>query len=589
MITAGSLAFLLPFALAFLVVIPGLYDTTMTSRLALFPLLGALTFLAGRSGIGIRHLVAGAALSLAACLGFFIAPEPMTVVPYAVRWMSFGLMLAGFCGTISKWGLPRHLDGLTAAAAGVSLLMVVLGPDAVSGNPNRTGMLLSLGVVASLADGKRTRALLKCALILPGLIVSQFYISWLAALLGAAVLPAWKRFKVNPGWLIILILALQALFTSMPRLAHRTGPTVELRALVWRTSAVRGLAALPLGTGAGQARLTVYSDGGDELQNLAGADRRVDFLHSEPLTMFTEFGVAGLAMLVLFLTWVFRTRWEPLTAALISTFWLVFTTDLPLATPLGALPAALVVGGCLKPGRTVRIPVLVPALFTLASIPWAYTVSRGYAAMNHPGNPGKASEACRYIPFEERAFLNAGWAWLHAGSALEARNYSRRFIELYPQYHGGWELEAGVMAGLDRPAEAAAAFRRAFVLAPKGLRDRPLYALNGIPYSENSGDTLVLLGNTLAEAVPWHTEFPGIPDEGFADTALRHLALAMNLRSGDPGLAGALYARALILMGYDSGLSWSGFREEALRLYPIFSELVPDSQRVKVESLIATL
>ncbi|MFO7625873.1 MAG: hypothetical protein R6V62_01285 [Candidatus Fermentibacteraceae bacterium] len=561
----------------------------MTSRLALFPLLGALILLAGRGGIGIRHLIAGGALALAACLGLLTAHEPVTGVPYAVRWVSFGLMLAGFGGTTAKWGFGKHLDGLVAAAALVSLLMVILGADAVSGNSNRTGLLLSLGVVAALADGNRTRALFKCALILPGLLVSAFYISWLAALLGAAVLYTHKRFPVNPGWLLVLMMAGQALFTAMPLMARRIGPTVELRTLIWRTSATLGLNAFPAGTGTGQARLSIYTDGGGDLQNLAGADRRVDFLHSEPLTLFTEFGAAGLTMLALLLLWVFRTRWEPLTAALLSAFWLVFMTDLPLATPLGALPAAFVIGGCLKPGRTVRVPGFVPAALAVVSIPWAYTVIKGYGAMNHPENPRSASEACRYIPFEERAFLNSGWGWLRSGSALQAREYSQRFTELYPHYHGGWELQAGVLSQLNNPQASASAWRRAFVLAPVGLHDRLLFALNGIPHSENSGDTLVLLGNSLAGKVPWRIIYPEIPQEGYAETALRYLALAMNLRSGEPELAGELFSRAVILMGYDPGLSWSRFQEEALLCYPLFRDLVPGIHREKVESLIATL
>lgn len=575
--------------LAFFFVIPGLYDTTMTSRLALYPLLGALTLLAGREGIGLRHVIAGSSLALVACLGLLTAHEPVTGVPYAVRWVSFGLMLAGFGGTTTKWGLGKHLDGLVAAAALVSLLMAILGADAISGNPNRTGMLLSLGAVAALADGNRTRALVKCALILPGLLVSAFYISWLAVLLGAAVLFTHKRFPVNPGWLLVLMIAGQALFTAMPVMARRIGPTVELRALVWRSSVTLGLNAFPLGTGTGQARLSIYSDGGGDLQSLAGEDRRVDFLHSEPLSLFTEFGAAGLAMLALLLLWVWRTSWEPLTAALLSAFWLVFMTDLPLATPLGAIPAALVIGGCLKPGRTVRVPGLVPAALAVISVPWAYTVTRGYAAMNRPENPRSASEACRYIPFEERAFLNAGWVWLRSGSALEAREYSQRFVELYPAYHGGWELHAGVLGHLNNPQAAASAWRRAFVLAPEGLHDRLLFALNGIPHSENSGDTLVLLGNRLAEEIPWHNVYPEIPQEGYAETALRYLTLARNLMSGEPELSGALFARAVILMGYVPGLSWSRFQEEALHCYPLFRDLVPDAQREKVESLIATL
>jgi len=121
------------------------------------------------------------------------------------------------------------------------------------------------------------------------------------------------------------------------------------------------------------------------------------------------------------------------------------------------------------------------------------------------------------------------------------------------------------------------------------LNDRLLFALNGIPYSENSGDTLVLLGNRLACEIPWHTAFPAIPDEGHADIALRYLELAGNLRSVEPGLSGALFARAVILMGYYPGHAWSRFREEASRCYPLFRELVPVDQREKVEDLTATL
>lgn len=585
----GFWAFFLPFVLALFVVIPGLYDTTMTSRLAFYPLLGVLTLLAGRGGIGIRHLIAGAALALVACLALLQAPEPVTGVPYMVRWVSFGLMLAGFGGTTAKWGLGKHLDGLVAAAALVSLLMLILGADAISGNPNRTGLLLSLGVVAALADANRTRALVKCALILPGLLVSEFYISWLAVLLGAAVLFTHKWFPVNPGWLLIIMMTGQTIFTAMPMAARRIGPTVELRALIWRTSATLGLNAFPVGTGTGQARLSIYSDGGADLRNLAGAERRVDFLHSEPLSLFTEFGAAGLGMLTLLLLWVFRTRWEPLTAALFAAFWLLFTSDLPLATPLGALPAALVIGGCLKPGRSLRVPLVIPVTLTVLSIPWVFAVTKGYGAMNRPESTRSASEACRYIPFEERAFLNAGWVWLRSGSPLQARTYSQRFLELYPHYHGGWELQAGVLGQLNSPLESASAWRRAFVLAPEGLKDRLLYALNGLPNSENSGDTLVLLGNCLAEKIPWHIAYPEIPQEGYADIASRYMVLALNLRSGEPELAGALFARAVILMKDNPGQSWTRFREEVLQCYPLFRDLVPDAQREKVESLIATL
>ncbi len=583
---AGFLAFLLPFIAAFLFVAPGVYDTTMMSRLALYPLLGAFVFLCGRDEIGLWHLIAGATLIVIPSAALLLAPHPLSGVPYAVRFLSFGLMIAGFSGTVAKWGVKPHLEGLAAAAALVSILMVVFGADSLTGNPNRAGMLLPLGLVSALSAGSRRKAVVLSALIIPGLVVSEFYISWAAALLGAVILLLHRRFTVNPALIPAAIILAQSAFTMMPSSAGRIGPTLELRTLIWRTSAELCRSSLPLGMGTGQARLQVYAAGGSDLQALAGADSRVDFLHSEPLTLLTEFGVTGFAMLAAFLLWLLKSREEGSAAALLAAFWLVFTTDLPLATPLGALPAALVIGACLTPGRRTRVPIAIPLVFIAASIPWAYTVLRGYHALNRPDDPRSASEACRYIPFEERAFLQAGWVWLRAGSPLEAEGFSERAVSVYPLYHGGWELRASVLGSLGRPGESASAWRRAFMLAPGNHGDRMLFALNGIPLSENSRDTLLAMGNALSEAVMWRELYPWIRNDSYREIAHRCLVLAQNLLPENPALSGAVFAAAVITGENCPEPDRAEFLLEAYLVYERFRELVPSERRNKVEALI---
>jgi hypothetical protein len=587
LIPAGAAAFGIPFALAALAVFPGLFDSTMMSRLAVYPALGAALLTAGRSFIGRNHLAAGALMALVPMAWLFVSGSPLPGIPQAVRWAAFGMMAAGFGGTVARWGFGNHLRGLAWAAALMSLHMAVFGPDALSGNPNRAGMILALGMVASAAEKKRVMALVQAGLILPGLAVSGFYASWLAAALGLLVLAAGRRWSPRPGLIIAFMLAGQTAFCLLPEHLRMNFPTLGLRSAIWRTSGSMFLETFPWGTGTGRARLSVYTRGGEELQSLAGPEKRVDFLHSEPLELLTGSGIAGAAMLALFFGWISGSRRDPLSAALLCCFWVIFTGDLPLATPLGALPAALVLGGCLAPGGRIRIPLAAPLVLLGGSLFWGVTVTAGYRAMaTGRGNPEEASRACRLIPFEERAWLQAGWEWLGSGHPLESSRYSAGFIGLYPSYHGGWELEASVRGALGRDDEAVSAWRRAFMLAPGGQVNRLLYALNGAPGSAGSGDTLRAMGETLARDVPWTRLFPGTSLESYPEIARRILILAENLCASDPRLAGELFSRAVITAHSAPDPGRALFMGDAVLLYREYSALIPEIYRNKVETFI---
>ncbi len=584
MIPAGAAAFGVPFALAALAVFPGLFDSTMMSRLAVYPALGAALLTAGRGFVGRNHLVAGALMALVPMAWLFVQGSPLPGIPQAVRWASFGMMAAGFGGTIARWGFGNHLRGLAWAAALLSIHMAVFGPDALSGNPNRAGMALALGIVASAAEKRKALAFVQAGLILPGLAVSGFYTSWLAAAMGLLVLAAGRRWAPRPGLFIAAMLAGQTAFCLLPGTLRMNFPTLGLRSVIWRTSGTMFLETFPWGTGTGRARLSIYTRGGEELQSLAGPERRVDFLHSEPLELLTGSGAAGAMMLALFFGWISGSRHDPLSAALLCCFWVIFTGDLPLATPLGALPAALVLGGCLVPGRSIRIPLAAPLALLGGSLYWGITVTAGYRAMAMGnGDPG---EACRLIPFEERAWLQAGWGWLRSGHPLESSRYSAEFIGLYPSYHGGWELEGAVMGTLGRDDEAVSAWRRAFMLAPAGHANRLLYALNGAPGSGGSGDTLRTMGEALARDVPWTELFPGTELESYPEIARRILSLAESLIGSDPGLAGELFSRAVITAHNAPDPGRALFMADALTLYREYSSLIPEIYRDKVETFI---
>ena len=548
----GLFAFLVPFLAGLFFVIPGLFDTTMMSRLAIYPLLAAVVLFQGRRSIGKTHLFTGITLALLPAISLIWSSSPLGGVPFAVRWFSFGMMITGFSGTVNRYGIEPLLRGLSAAAAVTAALMILAGPDTITGNPNRTGMVLSLGFTASIHVFRRRSwySWILPPLILSGVAVSAFLTGWIACFLGGTAVLLGKRRVFDRRHIIPIMIAGQIALSVMPDLAGRIGPTLELRSRIWRCSSSLFQENLPLGTGTGSARLVLFTSAEPELRRLAGENRRVDYLHSEPLELITESGIPGLLLVIFLLIWFLRKAHKPLPNALLLAFWPVFATDLPLATPLGALPAALFFAAV--PGfsrKRLDLHPLIPGILILISLFWGYIVITGYGAMGGGGSPsaGKLELACERIPWEERAFLAAGHAHLAQGSVLAAIEDANTFIDLYPSYYMGWELKAMALSAAGR--DCSSEWARAALLSPGGTssNDLLLMVINGIDSRGMDPDTARMLGEAFCD--PNRGDLGSLVDAFSNDQLLgvsgKLLVLTDYCRNNSPRLAAELWFTAL--------------------------------------------
>ncbi len=471
----------------------------MMSRLAIYPILAAVVLYQGRRAIGKTHFFTGTAIALLPAISLFWGSSPLGGIPFAVRWFSFGMMITGFSGSVNRYGIEPLLRGLSVAAAVTAALMILAGPDTITGNPNRTGMVLALGFTSSIAMVRKNSRLswIIPPVILAGVYLSAFITGWIACILGSAAILLGKRRGLDRRLVIPIMLAGQIVLSYMPDIAGRIGPTLELRSRIWRCSATLFQESLPLGTGTGSARLVLFTSAEPELRVLAGENRRVDFLHSEPLALITESGIPGLLLVLFLLFWFLRKANKPLPNALLLAFWPVFATDLPLATPLGALPAALFFAAV--PGfseKKMDLHPLIPGILFVFSLLWGYVVVTGYAAMGENG-AASAQElelACERIPWEERAFLAAGYTHLAQGAVLRAIEDAESFTDLYPAYYKGWELKATALAYAGR--ECYSEWTRAALLFPLETPSNTLFlmVLNGIDSNGMSPDTAQMLG-----------------------------------------------------------------------------------------------
>ncbi len=503
---SGFLLFFLPFTVVLSSVFPGLFDSTMMSRLALYPLAGAVILFFGRKSISRTHMIVGALIGLLPALSLLWGTSIVGGIPFAVRWISFGMMILGFSGTIARWGLKSHLAGLVAAAVITSMVMIAAGADTITGNANRAGMVLALGFVGSLIlfNKKRLYSWLASSLIITGVLLSSFYIGWIACLAAGSVYFLWARWKIRTWMILTLMIVGQIIFAAFPQYAARTGPTLELRTRIWRYSAMLFKENIPLGVGIGSARLKIFNGAEPELRILAGGNKRIDYLHSEPLTMISELGIPGLLLLLFMLYWFTKKCKSVEQLALLTAFWPIFTSDLPLATPLGAIPAALFLGAIpsLRENR-ISVPVFLPVLALILSMYWFFMVVTGYSAM---GNAERRSVtnielACERIPWEERVFLVAGQIHLQNDMTLSALEDSRHFIDLYPDYFRGWELRATALAAAGRESSSSSAWAKAALLVPDNIvyPDRYFYALNAIQPGMNP-DTAIAISSVLIES-----------------------------------------------------------------------------------------
>ncbi len=575
---------LFPFTAALLFALPGVFDTSMMSRLAIYPLLAVSILFAGRKGIGRTHLFIALGIGLLPALSLIWSYSPVGGIPFAVRWLSFGMMVAGFSGTVNIYGIKPHLYGLAAAAAVTSLLMALLGADTLTGNPNRAGMILATGFTASLILLQRERPLsfIAPAVIIMGVWLTGFITGLIACIAGAAVLLVSRKWRISAIPIIGAMIIAQVLLGVFPDVAGEIGPTLELRSRIWRQASVMFLQELPLGTGTGTARLFVYQNAEAELRELPGEETRVDYLHSEPITMLTENGIPGLLLLCFMLNWLFRKAASPELLALLAAFWPVFASDLPLATPLGAIPAAVFLG--MVPGfstRRISFRAAPFAVLGILSVLWGYTVIAGYSAMNGQPDRSRLERACERIPWEERAFLAAGHAQLREGSVLSALESSRRFNELYPLYWRGWLLRATSMSAAGIPC--ASEWARAAVLLPERSTstDRYFMVLNGIEPGATDPDTAIMLahvilsphGGRLAEAAAAMT------DHQLSAAAGKMLYLSDSFRGDSIELSALCWHTALALAAKAENGPDTGTLVGVLERRELEESLPPDFRR----------
>ena len=481
--------------------------------------------------------LAGLMAALLPALWTLFAPIPIQALPQAVRWASFGMMIAGLSGLARADGARGLFNGICIAGGLAAISVIFLGPDGTAGNPNRLGPLLAVSAVAcaSRRTGISAWARLPLgALSAAGLFLSGFYTGWIGLLLGLGWLLTGDRWGIRPILPVTVLVVGQLVLGLSPGLAGRIHPSAQLRTLIWRQGVDLSLERFPTGAGTGQARLHLYSTGPERLRQLAGEDRRIDHLHSDLLTLPVEQGAVGLVALLLLILWISRARGGDGRGAMLLAVWPMLATDLPLATPLGALPVAAVIA-CVPPRRgSVRLPGWLPSALAVAALAWTASVLTGYVQLHRGraaamrGRHGEAAEhldrATDLIPFEERAFLYLAASRLEQGATLAAADAAASFNRIYPSYWRGHELEGTVLLSLGRPQAAGGAFLQALKLSPRdSTRTRFALALGAL-YSvpENLQDRQFLAKEILRNFDMPHSIGP----EGLrsAASALRELA-----------------------------------------------------------------
>jgi tetratricopeptide (TPR) repeat protein len=305
------------------------------------------------------------------------------------------------------------------------------------------------------------------------------------------------------------MIAAQAAIIIAPSIAARIHPSLELRSLMWRSGIDLLEDSGPMGTGTARSRLALFSEGGERMQVLAGPDSRVDFLHSEILALHVEQGVSG-AMAILALLYLFAARrFTPARGAILLCCWPLLAMDLPLATPLGALPAAFGLAWALGPGRgrMLAVPrrVMIPAM--VAALLWASLVVAGNRSLERGlrlGTAGRSAESAEelgrasvFIPWEERALFYRAVALARDGRPEEALEAIDGFLGAYPGYWRAWAMKGDLQRACGAGAPAAESYLRAVLEAPAGTDSLGLTAFNAA--AETPGDSAE--ASVLAQAL----------------------------------------------------------------------------------------
>ncbi len=556
--------------LAMLSVFPGLFDSTLTSRLAVYPVCAMLVLFAGRKRIPVWAVVAAALLSFLPMIGILTASIPIQGILPAVKWISFGLMIAGAAGIVRVFGSRSIWISLLSASVIAAVIEILVHNDSIWGNTNRPGALLAVGFVLAVTGAGFKRARIRIpAAILTGtaLVLTNFVLAWIAVILALLWFSLNLRKGLHPGVIIGILLAGQIAITAVPDITRSIAPSLEIRCRTWQAGTGQLMRNLPMGTGTGQSRLTLIQDAGERVQILAGdPEKRIDHLHSDILTPLVEWGLSGL-LLICLTGWLIvrKKHFAAIEGALLLCIFPFLAADLPLATPLGALPVSLCIGVILsRPSgdRTIRIPLPVLFILLAAALFWSTVIVRGYSLLERgrvfglsgTGSAGSAAQtlesASSWIPFEERTWLFLAQAYLDDGMLLAAGNAAGKFNSIYPSYWKGWTLQAQSEAACGKDEKAAESFLNALRVSPVTLPERSILALNAAAFPPDDVQNLIMIGEVCCEVV-----LP--PTQETAEILVTRAARLVNIAEALPQFEGALAERMLIIAG-----------ESLLRVYP---------------------
>ncbi len=546
--------------LAMLSVFPGLFDSTLTSRLAVYPVCALLVLFAGRKHIPVWAVITAVLLTFLPLIGMLTASIPIQGILPAVKWISFGLMIAGAAGIARSIGSRSIWISLMTASIIAAVIEILVSGDSIWGNTNRPGALLAVGFVTAVTGAGFKRAWIRIpAAILSGtaLILTDFVLAWIAVILALLWFSLNLRKKLHPGIFIGIILAGQIVVTAAPDITQSIAPSLEIRCRTWQAGAGQLMRNLPMGTGTGQSRLTLIQDAGERVQILAGdPERRIDHLHSDILTPIVEWGIGGL-ILICIAGWLIvrKKHYSAIEGALLLCILPFVTADLPLATPLGALPVALCIGVILgRPSRdrTINIPLPVLLVLMIAALIWTTIIISGYGLLERgrvlglsgTGTAGSAAvtfkRASSWIPFEERTWLFLAQAYLNDGMTIAAGNAAVKFNSIYPAYWKGWVLQALTEKASGRDQVAADSYLNALRVAPVTLPERSILALNAAAFPPDDVQSLVMIGEAVCEMVYF-------PTQETAEMAVARAGRLVTIAEALPQSEGALAERMLLI------------------------------------------
>ncbi len=584
--------------LAMLSVFPGLFDSTLTSRLAVYPICALLVLFAGRKHIPVWAVTGAVLLSFLPLMGILTAPIPIQGILPAVKWISFGLMIAGAAGIARAIGSRSIWISLMTASVITAIIEILVPGDIIWGNANRPGALLAVGFIITVTGGGTRKAWIRIpAAILTGtaLVMTDFALSWIAVILALLWFALNLRKKLHPGIFIGIILAGQIFVTAVPDITRSVAPSLEIRCRTWQAGTGQLMRNLPMGTGTGQSRLTLIQDAGTRVQILAGdPEKRIDHLHSEILTPVVEWGIGGF-LLVCLAGWLIvrKKHFTGIEGALLFCILPFMAADLPLATPLGALPLALCIGVILgRPSldRTIHIPLPVMLVLLAAAFFWSMIIIRGYSLLERgrvlglsgSGSAANAAvtleKASSWIPFEERTWLFLTQAYFNDGMVLAAGNTAGKFNSIYPAYWKGWMLQALAETASGRNEDAADSYMNALRVAPITLPERSILALNTAAFPPDDVQDLVMIGEAVCEFVYTPTQETA---EMAVTRAGRLVTIAEALPQSERALAESMLIIAwkILFSVCDSG-GGNASEIEAMKLHIQDLALIIDSDRL---------